>query len=148
MHAYEASAGVFFDISTMATKDMDILWDIRPKLTLVADKDMGNTGLLDIIRKTDRSFEPIRPGGFRAVNRDGFMVELIKAEPKQLLNKETRRMGGPVDLEAAKIRNLQWLISSPNFSPVVIGEDGYPASLLAPDPRTFALHKLWLSKQA
>jgi len=25
MYAYEASAGVFFDISTMATRDMDIL---------------------------------------------------------------------------------------------------------------------------
>ena len=140
MYAYEASAGVFFD--------MDILWDIRPKLILVADKDIDNTGLLGIIRKADRSFESISPGGFRAVNRDGYMVDLIKSEPKQLLRKETRRMGGPDDLEAAEIRNLQWLISSPKFSQVVIGDDGYPASLVVPDPRVFALHKLWLSEQA
>ena len=144
MYAYEASAGVFFDISTMATKDMDI----RPKLILVADKDMDNTGLLGIIRKADRSFEPISPGGSRAVNRDGFMVDLIKSEPKQSFSKETRRMGCPDDLKAAEIRNLQWLISSPKFSQVVIGEDGYPALLVAPDPRAFALHKLWLSEQA
>jgi len=50
---------------------MDILWDIRPKLTLVAENDMDNDGLLGIIRKADRSFEPISPGGFRAVNQDG-----------------------------------------------------------------------------
>ncbi len=72
--------------------------------------------MLGIIRKADRSFEPFSPGGFRAVNSDGFMLDLIKSEPKQLLNKKTRRMGGPDDLEAAEIRNLQWLISSPKFS--------------------------------
>lgn len=59
MYAYEAAAGVFFDISTMAIKDKDILWDIRPKLILVADKDMDNTEFLGIIRKADRSFESI-----------------------------------------------------------------------------------------
>jgi hypothetical protein len=148
MYAYEASAGVFFDISTMATRDMDILWDIRPKLILAVDKGMDNNGLLGIIRKADRSFEPISPGGFRAVNRDGFMVDLIKSEPKQLLIEETRQMGGPDDLKAAEIRNLQWLISSPKFSQVIIGEDGYPAPLVAPDPLAFALHKLWLSEQS
>ncbi len=111
-------------------------------------KDMDNTEFLGIIRKADRSFESISPGGFRAVNRDGFMVDLIKSEPKLFLSKETRRMGGPDDLEAAEIRNLQWLISSPKFSQVVIGGDGYPASLVVPDPRAFALHKLWLSEQA
>ena len=147
IYAYEAFASVFFDISTMATKDMDILWDIRPKLTLVAENDMDNDGLLGIIRKADRSFEPISPGGFRAVNQDGYMVDLIKSAPKQLLRKEISRMGGPGDMEAVEIRNLQWLISSPKFSQVVIGDDGYPAPLVVPDPRTFALHKLWLSEQ-
>jgi len=68
--------------------------------------------------------------------------------PKQLLKKEVGRMGGPGDLEAVEIRNLQWLISSPKFSQVVIGDDGYPAPLVVPDPRAFALHKLWLSEQA
>ena len=143
IYAYEAFASVFFDISTMATRDMDI----RPKLTLVAEIDMDNDGLLGIIRKADRSFEPISPGGFRAVNRDGYMVDLIKSAPKQLSRKEICRMGGPGDMEAVEIRNLQWLISSPKFSQVVIGDDGYPAPLVVPDPRTFALHKLWLSEQ-
>ncbi|MEA3279105.1 MAG: nucleotidyltransferase domain-containing protein, partial [Thermodesulfobacteriota bacterium] len=147
MYAYEAAAGVFFDIPTMATRDMDILWDIRPKLILIADKDMDNTGLLGIIQKVDRSFESISSGGFRAVNCDGFMVDLIKSEPKELLSKETRQMGGPDDLKAVEIRNVQWLISSPKFSQVVIGDDGYPALLVVPDPRAFALHKLWLSEQ-
>jgi hypothetical protein len=56
-------------------------------------------------------------------------------------------MGGVGDLMAAEIRNLHWLISSPKFSRIVIGNDGYPARMVTPDPRAFALHKLWLNRQ-
>lgn len=56
-------------------------------------------------------------------------------------------MGGEADLEAAEIRNLQWLASAPKYRQVVIGEDGYPAAMMCPDPRAFALHKIWMSVQ-
>ena len=56
-------------------------------------------------------------------------------------------MGGPGDLKAAEIRSLQWLISSPKFSQVIIGDDGYPVSMVVPDPRAFSIHKVWLSEQ-
>ena len=147
LYAYEAAAGVFFDNPIMATNDLDILWDIRPKLTLVGDNDIERIGLLDILRKADRSFEPVEPRSFRAVNRNGYMVDLIKPEPKQLLKKERTQMGDSNDLKAAEIRNLHWLIASPKMSQVVIGDDGHPAAMTVPDPRSFALHKLWLSEQ-
>jgi hypothetical protein len=147
LYAYEASAGIFFDSPIMATRDMDILWDIRPKLTLVADYKIEPEGLLGILRKSDRSFEVSGSRLFQAVNRDGYMVDLIKTEPKKPMIKERRRMGGPGDLEAIEIRNLQWLLSSPKFSQIVIGDDGYPSAMTVPDPRAFALHKFWLSEQ-
>jgi len=147
LYAYEASAGIFFDSPIMATRDMDILWDIRPKLTLAADNKTESTGLLGILKKSDRSFELSGSQPFVAVNRDGYMVDLIKAEPRKIVTKEQRRMGGPEDLEAVEIRNLQWLLSSPKFSQVVIGDDGHPAAMVVPDPRAFALHKFWLSNQ-
>ena len=56
-------------------------------------------------------------------------------------------MGAKGDLVAAEIRNLQWLESSPKFNQVVIGDDGYPVAIACPDPRAFALHKIWLSEQ-
>ena len=101
----------------MSTKDVDILWDIRRKLTLVTDSDSKPDGLLGIIRKADRSFEAVRSGDFRAVNRDGYMVDFIKPLPKKIMQKEPMRIGGPGDLEAIEIRNLHWLISSPKFAP-------------------------------
>ncbi len=56
-------------------------------------------------------------------------------------------LGGSGDLRAAEIKNLHWLISSPKVYQVVIGQDGFPAAMSVPDPRSFSLHKLWLSKQ-
>jgi hypothetical protein len=148
LYAYEAAAGVFFDNPIMATKDLDILWDIRSKLALVADNDVDRSGLLDLLLKADRSFEPLGPRSYRAANRDGYLVDLIKSEPKNILKQERTQMGGPNDLRAAEIKNLHWLVMSPKISQVVIGEDGYPAAISVPDPRSFALHKLWLSNQS
>ncbi len=147
LYAYEAAAGAFVDTSITATEDLDILWDVRSRLTLVADNDIDQTGLLDILRKADRSFELSGPRSYRAINRDGYMVDLIKSEPKQMLKQERTQMGGSGDLRAAEIKNLHWLISSPKIYQVVIGQDGFPAAMSAPDPRAFSLHKLWLSKQ-
>lgn len=149
LFAYEAAAGVFFDSGLISTQDMDVLWDVRSRLRFSTnDQDQkAVTGLMDILRKADRSFDLIGEKSFRAVNRSGYMVDLVKPEPKSVLTNEKRRMGNGRDLEAAEIRNLQWLVASPKFTHVVIGEDGFPATMVTPDPRAFALHKLWLSRQ-
>ena len=147
LYAYETAAGVHVDTSITATGDLDILWDVRSRLTLVGDNEIDRTGLLDILRKADRSFELSGPRSYRATNQDGYMVDLIKSEPKQMLKQERTQMGNSGDLRAAEIKNLHWLISSPKIHQVVIGEDGFPASMSVPDPRAFSLHKLWLSSQ-
>ncbi len=147
MYAYEAAAGVFLESPVLATQDMDLLWDVRPELTLYADPKIDQTGLINLLRKADRSFEPITPRSYRAVNRTGYMVDLIKPEPKSMLKKERKRMGIIGDLEATEIRNLNWPIASPKFIQNVIGDDGYPVKMAVPDPRGFVLHKIWMSQQ-
>jgi hypothetical protein len=147
LYAYEACAGLFLDRGLLATQDMDVLWDIRPKLRLFAVDEVDNKGLINILHKADRTFELLGNKSFRAVNQAGYMVDLIKPEPKSIFEKENRRMGSTDDLTAAEIKNLQWLVSAPKFSHIVIGDDGYPATMVVPDPRAFAIHKLWLSKQ-
>jgi hypothetical protein len=147
LYAYEAAAGIFLDSGLMATQDMDILWDVRSRLQLHSDQRIDGGGLLSILKQADPSFELIRKRGFRAVNRKGFMVDLLKPEPRPPHLLEKRRKGTSGDLEAAEIRDLQWLLSAPKFTQGVICDDGYPAGMVAPDPRAFALHKLWLSRQ-
>jgi len=147
LYAYEARAGVFLDRGLLATQDMDVLWDIRPKLRLFAIDKVNNKGLIDILKKADRSFDLLGKKSFRAVNQSGYMVDLANPEPKSMLEQENQRMGSADDLVAAEIKNLQWLLSATKFSQVVIGDDGYPATMVVPEPRAFAIHKLWLSKQ-
>ncbi len=147
LFAYEARAGIFLDRPLMATADIDRLWDTRPRLKLLGNQKIQDGGLMGILKKADRTFEPMRKRAFRAVNRDGFMVDLIKTAPPRILDIDPLCWGDANDLQAAEIRNLHWLVSAPKFSQVVIGEDGFPAPLIASDPRAFVMHKLWLADQ-
>lgn len=36
-------------------------------------------------------------------------------------------------------------MNAPRFEAVGIGEDGWPTRFVVPDPRAFALHKVWLA---
>ena len=147
LYAYEARAGVFLERGLLATRDMDVLWDIRPKLRLFSIDDIDKKGLIDLLQKVDRSFDLLSKKSFRAVNQDGYMVDLIKAASKSVLITESRQVGSGDDLMAVEINNLQWLLSAPKFDQIVIGEDGFPAAMVVPDPRAFAVYKLWLSNQ-
>ena len=147
LYAYEAAAGVFFEQEIMATSDMDILWDTRPKLVLISEEKPHKIDFMDILRKADKSFKMMGEKSFRAVNKDGYMIDLLKPVPSMIFANEKKQIGGEGDLEAVEVMNLQWLLSSPKFSQIVIGDDGFPALMVVPDPRAFALHKLWLSKK-
>lgn len=146
LYAYEAAAGVRFDAAVMETVDVDILWEARARLTLAAD--VAGEGLIGLLRQADPSFEPARARSFRAVNRDGFMVDLLKPLPKNLIADDRRAtMGGEGDRYASETRNLAWLLSAKKFRQPAVGADGFPVPFVAPDPRLFALHKLWLAAQ-
>lgn len=147
LYAYESAAGGFFDAPIMATKDADLLLDPRAKLTMIIEKGSPRLGLLDILCKVDKSFEPMGHNAYRAVNREGYMVDLIKPIPNPHWKEELSRIGEDGDLIATGIQKLEWITSSPKLSQVVIGEDGFPARMVVPDPRSFALHKFWLSSR-
>jgi len=58
-----------------------------------------------------------------------------------------KSIGADDDLFAAETRYLAWLLSAKKFQQAAIARDGFPVPLVAPDPRLFALHKLWLAEQ-
>lgn len=149
MYGYEAVAGVRFDAGLLATGDMDLLWDARTRLKLaLLDDAVADAGVLAVLRKVDKSFEPLTgAASFRAVNKSGFLVDLVKQTPAP-----PWKAGGPEslarnDLKPAWLPKMHWLLSSQKFHAVVIGQDGLPAPLVCPDPRAFAVFKKWLSDQ-
>lgn len=146
LYAYEAAVGIQFASSITATRDFDLLLDSGAKLKLAMT--LSEKGLLGLLRQADKSFELVyESNSFRAVNDKGFYIDLIKAAPNPPWHDELNQIGLNEDLVAAPIDSQRWIINAPKFSHVVIGEDGFPARMVVPDPRAFALHKLWLSKQ-
>jgi hypothetical protein len=97
----------------------------------------------------DPSFDPASPGGYRAVNADGFIVDLIMPMPiRPAFGDGAGRIGSDRhDMTEAEIEGLAWLENSPQIHQIAIDERGYPLRLDVPDPRAFALHKLWVSER-
>jgi hypothetical protein len=147
LYAYEAACGVqILSAGRLETRDIDLLLDSRRSLELIVN-EVRREGLIGILRKIDKSFTLMDRQTFSAVNDRGFMVDLIRPMPKPPWKKQPDMVGRKADLKAADIQHLDWYLSAPKLRQIIIGEDGFPAPFTVPDPRVFALHKLWLSKQ-
>lgn len=147
LYAYEVRAGVRLQSGLLATGDADLLLDARRRLRLALE-DVRQEGVLGIIRKVDRSFAPRAPGDFRAVNRDGYLVDLIRPQTRRVMSSSERdRIGESADdLRGSPIHGLNWLVNAPKFAAVAIDEAGFPVPIDTVDPRAFALHKAWVSE--
>jgi hypothetical protein len=123
MYAYEAAGGVQFLLELLASDDVDPLYDARRKLTLISNCLDGG-GLLGLLKKADRSFEPVRKRGFRAANAGQLMVDLIVA-PRPMRESEPITFRNSTPSPSMKTASL----------------------CQCARPRAFALHKAWLSQQ-
>jgi hypothetical protein len=147
IYAYEAAAGIRIDSGLTATEDIDLLLDSRRELNFFATEDLSERSLLRVLQKVDHSFQKSHQT-FRAVNRDGYLVDLIKPmrAPPWTADRET--IGNdPGDLTAAEIEGLAWHESGPAFEAFAIDDKGEPLRIVATDPRVWAAHKFWLSKR-
>jgi hypothetical protein len=145
LYAYESMAGGVFDAGFVATQDIDFLLDPRAPLRFVILDDLKQETLLGVLQSADRSFEITRQT-FRAQNRDGFLVDIIQPERNPPWRKDAFETGKG-DLQPSPITGLVWLENAPAISQPVLDAKGFPVIMNVPDPRAFAIHKLWLSKQ-
>ena len=141
IYAYEMAAGVQLKAGLLQTNDLDTLLNTKADLEIAGD--VKSAGLLGLIQKIDKTFRLARQRSFRAVNSKGFMVDLIRA-PFSDHGKITS-LGRKEDLVAEPLQGLDWLADAPRMMQIVIAENGYPVRFMVPDPRVFALHKIWLS---
>jgi hypothetical protein len=148
MFAYEVAAGVHTQSDLVASGDIDLLYDARRHLSLALE-DVHASGLVGLLRTVDTSFAPVRPGSFRAANREGYLVDLIRPEAKDVMRDRSKPAltDLPEDLQGAAIFGLGWLINSPKMDVIAIDERGYPVRMVVIDPRAFALHKAWISER-
>ena len=131
-YAIEA-AGTFRDVPD-ETEDFDLAW--------TADEPEEGTQLWDMLKAVDPTFTINTEREFQARNAKAYEVELLVAPSRveTLAGKDRPR---PVPLP-----EQEWLLPGRRVDQVVPCRDGSPARIVAPDPRWFALHKLWLGAQA
>jgi hypothetical protein len=148
LFAYEMRAGVQLSSDALATEDFDFLYDARRTLRLLS-KDVKRDGLIGILKQVDDSFSRSKHK-YRAANKNGYMVDLIRPEARdEIIASPSDRLGNiDTDLIASPIFGLHWLINTPRFEQMVIAQDGMPLLIRTVDPRVYALHKIWIAKNA
>lgn len=143
IHAYEFAAGVFLEPALAS----HLQAASTRRLTLAAAGEISWEELLGVLRRTDRSFAPLPEEKCRAANREGFLVTLLKTGDQGPGKQKTFTVPGAREPLPPAAGDLHFLTASPKFSQVVIGTDGAPVTMVVPDPRAFALNKLWWSRQ-
>ena len=127
------AAGAFRDVPD-ETEDFDLAW--------AAEEPEDGTQLWDMLKAVDSTFTINSEREFQVRNAKAYEVELLVAPSLAgtLAGKDRPR---PVPLP-----EQEWLLPGRRVDQVVPCRDGTPARIVAPDPRWFALHKLWLGAQA
>jgi hypothetical protein len=146
LYAYGASAGVAFGGDLTATQDIDLMFDARRRISLAIAPEVNATGIVGLLRSVDRTFSH-KTGHFRAMNDEGFYVDLIRPSNKDEATTTVRGLADN-DLVPVAMFGLEWLMSAPRFEATVIAADGLPAWMSCIDPRVYALYKHWLATKA
>lgn len=143
IYAYEFAAGVFLT----GSGPQEILVEAGRGLTLAGNSQMSPDDLLRLLRQADHSMAPVAGEGCQAANREGFLVQVGASDGRRPGRSRAITVPGAREPLPPEAGQLQYLTASPKLSPVVISQDGLPATMVVPDPRAFALHRLWLSQQ-
>ena len=137
LKAYEVEAAVAFAAGMDATEDLDFTLTFG---TSEADPDLPRRLLL-VLKEVDSSFIVAPSSARTAVNKSGYRVDLLVSAA------DSRAMAAARPWKPEALEGQEWLALGNPVNSVVIDYQGWPVAFSAPDPRYFALHKLWLSKR-
>lgn len=133
MAVYSIEAGERIDAPD-ETQDFDFTW--------TAESGPGTGApMWAMLKAVDGTYTVNSERIYQARNASAYEVELLVAPSRAGTMTRTDRPS-PVALE-----EQEWLLLGRPVDHVVVARDGSPARIVAPDPRWFALQKLWLSVQ-
>lgn len=134
--AYELESGTKLHPDLRATEDFDLSW-----ISDGSTCEPPQAGLMEVLKSLDATWTVNQEKTFRATNRIGQMVDLICAPD---LYPGFPRASA---LRALPTEGQEWLLGGVPVEHVVCDSAGKPARMVAPDPRLFAIHKLYLSQK-
>jgi hypothetical protein len=138
MSAYALEAAEVLPAGMETTDDFDLTWT-EPVLGK-KEKQPPNT-LLAALKHVDPTFTINSERQFQVRNARGQEVELLLAESL------SHHWGNDQKIRPVALMEQSWLLNGRPISHVVSDMSENPARIVAPDPRWFGLHKLWLSQK-
>lgn len=137
LKAYEVESASSFSAGMDATEDLDFTLCLNDG---AVDPDVPRRLLLTL-KQADPSFIVSTGSAKTLVNKDGYKIDL-------LTNKVVApRYSAARPWKPEALEGQEWLLLGKPVNAVLIDFEGWPVHIAAPDPRYFALHKLWLSKR-
>lgn len=132
--AYALEAGGFILDLPSETADIDLAW-------AQADTGEGEQVLWRMFKAVDPTFSVNAERTFQVRNAKAYEAEILVAPSRAGTVAATDR---PRPLE---LPEQEWLLEGRAVDHVLVCRDASPVRIVAPDPRWFGLHKLWLAEQ-
>ncbi len=145
LYAYEAAAGVRLEADALATRDIDLLWDTRKRITFSTQLARVDSSMLGVLKKVDPTFRIRHGQKYTAVNKDGFEVDIIRREQTDDDPHPIKLSDADEDFWVAQARRASVLLDSPSFSAVIVATNGTMARMDTVHPGTFAAFKRWMA---
>ena len=147
LYAYEVAAGVRLDSDTLATRDMDLLWDTRKRILFSTQLAKVDSSMLGVLKKVDSTFRIRQSQKYTAVNKDGFEVDIIRRERAGDDPHPIKLSDEDEDFWVVQARRANVLLDSPGFSAVIVATNGTMARMNTVHPATFVAFKRWMANQ-
>jgi hypothetical protein len=132
--AYFIEAGGRIMNAPAETQDFDLAWSAEN-----ADED--DNPVWAMLKSVDSTYTVNTERTFQARNAKAYEVEVLVAPSR------AGTMGRNPRPTPVPLHEQEWLLNGRFVTRVVVGRDATPARLVVPDPRWFALQKLWMSEQ-
>jgi hypothetical protein len=128
--AYAIEASGFLRDAPDETDDFNMAWS-------ASESDAGVQSIWSMLKGVDPTFTVKMERTFQARNAKAYEVEIVVAPSR----------AGTLSASDRPLPEQEWLLNGRPVDRVAACRDGSPARIVAPDPRWFALHKLWMSTQ-
>ena len=147
LYAYEAAAGVRFASAITATRDIELLWDTRKRVMFSERLRQDSPSMLAALQKVDKSFQIIEDQKYTAINQDGFEVDIIRRVATPEDPHPIRLSDAEDDFWVVQAKRADELMNAPEFTEMVVAENGAMARLTTVHPSVFITFKRWMSNE-
>jgi hypothetical protein len=157
LYAYETVAGVRFDANVTATRDIDLLWDVRKRMSFWTQMERMDSSFLALLKKVDSSFRVRQSQRYTAVNAEGFEVDILRRmregdDPHPIKISERTKGEQAVDqasaledLSVVQAARADVFLNTPSFEAVIVDRNGRMAMMRTIQPTVFVEFKHWMS---